>query len=81
MRMTTTLDPKDYTHIPEISSYNHNYYRHIQTGHTILEVCHEDENYFDYDLVEEDNITPLGSSYSQYGLDGDEILELHSDIG
>ena len=78
------LDPKDYIYRPEISSYNYNHYRNVVTGQTILEICHEDENYFDYFLVEGalgDIKTPIGSSFSQDGLDGDEVIELSQGIG
>ena len=40
--MTYTIETKDYVHIPEHSSYNHNYYRNIYTGEVILEEYKDD---------------------------------------
>lgn len=51
--MTRTLDSTDWEHIPEHSSYNHNYYQNIHTGEIILEVGDDDHTLTYYTESEE----------------------------
>lgn len=41
--MKTTLNTRDFIHISEYSSYNHNYYRNTRTGQILFE--HSDDDH------------------------------------
>lgn len=68
----------DYTHIPEYSVYNHNYYRNNKTNEIILECCDDDDGFTYYSIVEEDLIngcplkrsSVMGNAYCTFGLEG-----------
>jgi len=64
--MELKLNSNDYEHISEKSDYNHNYYKFKGKSHLypteILEICHEDENYSEFYLIENDNKIFLGCS-------------------
>ena len=48
----TIETPSKWKHLKDRSSYNHNYYLNPNTGEIILEEC-DDDNYFEYFLVDE----------------------------
>jgi hypothetical protein len=63
--MKLLINSTEVNHIPAKSRYNHNYYKVINQfcqSTEILEVCHEDYDFFTYYLVEGDKETFLGSS-------------------
>lgn len=53
--MKLQLKPKDFKHIPEKSTYNRNYYKYIGSDFCIdteiLEICHEDDNFYEFKLI------------------------------
>lgn len=64
--------PNTWIHLGEVSVYNHNYYRNISAGETILEECNDDD-LFDYYQVDENLqiIRYLGSYlFYEYEEDG-----------
>jgi hypothetical protein len=60
--MKLTITQAEFEHQKDDSVYNHNYYKHKKLGYTLLEECHEDENYYDYLLVEGDKEIFIGHS-------------------
>ena len=58
----TILINKPLNRLVDKSYYNHNYFSYGNTGAEILEVCHEDENYYDYFLIKGYEKIFLGSS-------------------
>ena len=65
--MTRTLDSRDWEHIPEHSSYNHNYYRNIHTGEIILEEGDDDHALYYYTSSEEDMINHTYKNHHTIG--------------
>ena len=67
--MNLLVRTKDLEHIKEKSSYNHNYYtcsnNVVNSKTEILEICHEDYEFYEYHLIDVDNGTKvfLGCSY------------------
>jgi len=75
------LKPKEFEHLKEKSSYNYNFYQHKELKYIILENCHEDYNFNEYSLVEQDKKTFLGCSQSIGGDDlGSTSEEIHIDF-
>lgn len=68
--MKLQLDTTVFKHVPEKSSYNHNYYR--DDRFEILEICHEDCNFYEFKLVinnrEDDFIGCSEYSFSDGGI-------------
>jgi hypothetical protein len=56
------LIDKPLNHLAGKSHYNHNYFSYGNNGAEILEICHEDENYYDYFLIHGYEKIHLGSS-------------------
>lgn len=69
LQYATGLSMKQFSHIPEISSYNHNYY--IGLGKDFLFAHSDDDHTTEWYLVEHLQFTYLGESYG----DKDEKLE------
>ena len=69
--MQLTLKPKEFKHQPDKSEYNHNLYSIIYVDNEyatdILEVCHEDWDFYEYFLVENNSKTFLGCSQNSLG--------------
>ena len=69
--MKLILESKDYELIEDRSSYNHNYYRFTGRLHlfptVILEICHEDEGYYEFHLIHEGERVFLGCSEHGFG--------------
>ena len=65
--MHLTLNTKDFERVKELSKYNKNYYKYIgkvaNYNFTLLEICHENYNFFEYKLLEQDKEIFLGCSY------------------
>lgn len=49
--MELVLNPDAFTHLNEVSTYNHNYYKN--KNQTILEICNEEHYFYEFFLVEE----------------------------
>lgn len=61
--MKVTIDPKEYSHLPELSSYDNNHYLHIKSGVTIKEEFHErNDEYVFYLMIDNFHKGYLGSS-------------------
>jgi hypothetical protein len=71
------LTVTDYIRLPERSTYNHNYYRHKDTGEVLLEICYEQYNSFEIFREGDDGLDFLGSSNSSLE-DGD--IEIHPNV-
>ncbi len=69
------LIKSEFEHRPEISVYNNNYYRHKEFGYIIYELCHEDENYYEYFLLQDGKNIFIGSSIT--GFNGKEDISLN----
>jgi hypothetical protein len=62
------------------SSYNHNYYKNINTGEIILEEC-DDADCFDYSLITSDGQKHyIGSLFCVWGIFPNELGELPNDV-
>ena len=76
--MTLTLNSNNFKHQPDKSSYNHNYYSmvYIDNGYAtdILEVCHEDWDFYEYFLMDNNSKVFLGCSQNSLG--GDGVVEI-----
>lgn len=60
---TLKLIKEEFTHIPEISVYNHNYYENKDHSYKILEGCNDD-SIFDFYLVDDHKEIFLGSAHN-----------------
>ena len=64
-----------FEHLKDESTYNKNYYINRKDDYKILEICHEDESYCEYFLVENNNEIFLG--YADLNMDlGKENIEM-----
>ena len=62
------------------SSYNHNYYRNVNTGKVILEECNDDD-FFDYsELDDEGRKNYIGGLFCVRGIFPDERWGLPDDV-
>lgn len=57
--MKRTLNSIDWVHIPQYSSYNHNYYINVRDGQIMLGVS-DDDQWTDYHLVTHEQMTITG---------------------
>lgn len=77
--MKLILDPKEFEHLPDISYYNNNYYKHIETGMIVFEKCDEcyGTNYYT-DVTDNKKEYFLGSCscYNGEGLHENSLLEI-----
>lgn len=71
------LRGSEYVHLPERSSYNHNYYQHIETGEIILEDCDEYYNSWTFYRVENNENVCLG--VAEDDLTNNETVTIHPD--
>jgi hypothetical protein len=71
--MKLILQTKDFKHIQEESIYNHNIYKYLDPSSVseiqILEVCHEDYDFYEYHMIVNKIQTFLGCSPK--GIDND----------
>lgn len=65
--MELKLNSKEFEHIDELSTYNNNYYSHLKRDCTILEICHEDYNSYEFWLIENEGRIFLGCSNHGFG--------------
>lgn len=63
--MKTTLNSRDFVHIIEHSSYNHNYYRNICTGQILFEQSDDDHGH-DYWWATEEDMTNHSHAHDEY---------------
>lgn len=49
MDMKLILNPSEYIHQKDKSTYNHNYYK--SEAFEILEICHEDYQFYEFRLI------------------------------
>ena len=70
--MRLTLNSSEFDHLPDVSAYNRNYYRNKTLDYIVREVCHEDNDYQEFYLVENGELVFIGSSTDGFG-DGGEI--------
>lgn len=70
--MKLILETKDFKHLKDKSQYNYNYYI-SNKGLEILEICHEDYNFYEFRLIEGERWELLGSSYRSFK---DEVIEV-----
>ena len=54
--MKTTLNTRDFVHIPEHSSYNYNFYRNVHTGQILFEESDDDHGHSYWWVNEEDMV-------------------------
>jgi len=75
--MELILKPKEFKHISKDSSYNHNFYEYIGMNHvnnkTILEICHEDYDFYEYFLIRGNENIFLGCCNDSIQSELDEI--------
>ena len=64
--MKATLDKSKMNHLKGESSYNRNIFSYGNSGMKILEICHEDYNFYEYKIIDEDNEVLLGCSEEQF---------------
>lgn len=77
--MKLILYPKDFERIPQISCYNNNYYKHKESGVTILEECDELYQVNTYtDVTDPKNTYFLGcvGCHDGSSLDGEKEIEV-----
>jgi hypothetical protein len=64
--MKLILQTKDFEHIKDESIYNHNIYKYLEPSSVdeirILEVCHEDDNFYEYHMITNGMQSFLGCS-------------------
>lgn len=58
--MMLPFDLSKMTHLKEKSSYNRNYFKCGNTKAEILQICHEDHDFYEYYIVENETKTFLG---------------------
>lgn len=63
--------PKDFEYIPEMSSYNHNYYKGFDGD--ILYADSDDDNYTDWYLVMDDEVKSKWEFGYSFTSEGDKI--------
>ena len=79
--MKLILTSSEFVHVPLTSAYNHNNYRNIKDKSiTINEICHEDDNFFQYTLIQHGIRTFLGCSETKTGLGNDGNNEIEIDF-
>lgn len=81
--MKLILYPKDFKRIPQISCYNNNYYKHKESGVTILEECDELYQVNTYtDVTDPKNTYFLGcvGCHDGSSLDGEKVIEVEFKI-
>lgn len=61
--MKLTIEKNEFTHLKEKSAYNYNYYKNVKDVE-ILEICHEDYNFYEYRLINGEKWELLGCSYN-----------------
>jgi len=64
MKSKILISASDIVSVTEESSYNRNYYRlkNSNVSATILEVCHEDDNFYEYLIVDGNKEIFIGCS-------------------
>jgi len=72
--MNLIFNQSEFEQRTEISVYNNNYYRHKKLGYVIYEICHEDENYYEFFLLEDGKNIFIGCSMK--GFDGEEYVTI-----
>ena len=69
--MEVRLTTKDFKHLKDLSTYNSNYYKYIgkeaNENFIIHEKCHENYDFYEYSLVENNNEIFLGCSKDNFG--------------
>lgn len=81
--MKLILDGKDFDHMPDISCYNNNYYKHKETGIMIFEHCDEQYEVNTYtDVTDPKNQYFLGCSscFNGEGLEHNERVDIEFKI-
>lgn len=68
------INPLEFEHLKDESSYNHNFYQHKERSYKLLEVCHEDYNYYSIYMVLNDVEIFLGDCDN--GFEGGRDLEI-----
>lgn len=78
--MKIKLISKDFQHLSENSTYNHNFYKcnSSNMGVVLLEICNEDYNYFSFYLVDGNEQSFLGCS--AHGLSETKEVEVEIDF-
>lgn len=72
--MTLILNQKDFEHVKDNSIYNHNFYLNRHLDYLLYEVCHEDENYYEYFIMEDGVQVFIGCSMG--GLNSAETINI-----
>ena len=74
--MKIQLPASEFVHLDNISTYNHNYFssKNGNMGITLLEICHEDYDFFEYSLVDREKVIFLGCS--DKSISDSDILEI-----
>lgn len=60
--VTIQIDKKEMTHLKDESVYNRNIYTCGNMGVKLLEICHEDYDFYEYRVLSEGKETFLGCS-------------------
>lgn len=64
--MKLVINQKDFRHISELSVYNNNIYKHRSMDIMIREICHEDEDWYEYKIIDKGIESFLGSSHEYF---------------
>lgn len=71
--MNLIFNQSEFEHQVERSNYNSNYYKHKKLEYVVHEICHEDYDFQEFYLIEEDGQKIfLGCSQNGFG-DGDNV--------
>ena len=60
--MILTIESGNYEYLKDKSTYNHNYYKVKKGKAEIYEICHEDYDFYEYYLIENEQTIFLGCS-------------------
>lgn len=70
--MKLVINTADFEHLENKSHYNHNYYKD-KNGLEILEITHENHEFYEYRLIEENKWELLGCSYYSMSMKDEEV--------
>jgi len=74
------LNKKEFVHLTEKSSYNHNYYKNTKRNYEIFEECEEDYNSYSFFVVEGKSEVFIGCTQESISEDIEEKPELEIDF-
>ena len=77
--MKVSFNTSEFEHLKSMSVYNNNFYKHKVNGFILLEICHEDENFCEYKLIDNGEVF-LGCSSDEEGF-GIKDVEVSFEFG